>query len=419
MAWYKGNLHMHSYWSDGHGFPEMIADWFKQEGYQFIAFTEHDQHQVGEKWVSTDPAKGSGRSMLEGGLIEKYVARFGQDWVETRPAITPGEVAPLNEANQEIRVKPLAEYRHLVEKEGRFLVITGEEVTTRWGDVGDWARTHWINVFNTPQPVAPQYDPASSAHAMQATLDAARSMGGATDSESLVYLNHPNCSWNATAESIAAVAGLRHIEIYTALNMCSTYGDDLHSPVERLWDIALALRLTRGGDLICGLATDDCHAYSHHFEFGDTALPGRGWICVRSDELTPQHILGAIHHGDFYCSSGVTLAEIEINADELSLSIDPRPGVQYTTRFIGTRRGVDLSSQPVQDAAGVEVATTRIYSAEVGQTLHETTDLSPSYSFAGDELYVRAVVSSDVAHPNPAGPGDLERAWTQPGIPGG
>ncbi len=30
--WYKGNLHMHSYWSDGRGFPEMIARWFKEHG---------------------------------------------------------------------------------------------------------------------------------------------------------------------------------------------------------------------------------------------------------------------------------------------------------------------------------------------------------------------------------------------------
>ena len=47
----------------------------------------------------------------------------------------------------------------------------------------------------------------------------------------------------------------------------------------------------------------------------------------------------------------------------------------------------------------------------------ETTDLSPSYQFTGDELYVRAVVSSSVRHPNPTAPGDVERAWTQPARP--
>src|SRR4051812_40680344 len=31
--WFKGNLHTHSLWSDGNDFPEMIADWYKSNGY--------------------------------------------------------------------------------------------------------------------------------------------------------------------------------------------------------------------------------------------------------------------------------------------------------------------------------------------------------------------------------------------------
>ncbi|MFT5087107.1 MAG: hypothetical protein ACI906_004530 [Candidatus Latescibacterota bacterium] len=404
MAWYKGNLHMHSYWTDGHDFPEMIADWFKGEGYDFIAFTEHDQHQVGEKWASRDPLKGSGRSMKEGGLLQKYVQRFGKSWVETRG----GEEG-------EVRVKPLAEYRHLAEETGRFLIITGEEVTTKWGYVDDWSQTHWINVFNTPVPVEPQHDPDSSPRAMQATLDVARSMG----EDVLVFLNHPNFGWNATAEDIAAVAGLRHMEIYTALNMCATFGDELHCPLERLWDVALALRLTQGGDLIYGLATDDCHAYAPHFEFGLTALPGRAWICVRSDELTPKLILGAVNQGDYYCSSGVALGEVELNSEGIALQIKAKTGVRYTTQFIGTPKDVDMSSKAVVDSSGKTVRTTRTYSEELGQVLHETTDLAPSYSFTGNELYIRAVVTSDISHPNPTGPGDVEKAWTQAAVPQG
>ena len=36
--WYKGNLHTHSYWSDGDEFPEVIMDWYKTNGYHFVAF---------------------------------------------------------------------------------------------------------------------------------------------------------------------------------------------------------------------------------------------------------------------------------------------------------------------------------------------------------------------------------------------
>ena len=34
---WKGNLHTHSFWSDGDDFPEMIADWYKRHGYHFLA----------------------------------------------------------------------------------------------------------------------------------------------------------------------------------------------------------------------------------------------------------------------------------------------------------------------------------------------------------------------------------------------
>ncbi|HET8736162.1 MAG TPA: histidinol-phosphatase, partial [Pricia sp.] len=34
-TWYKGNLHAHSYWSDGDEFPEMIMDGYKTAGYDF------------------------------------------------------------------------------------------------------------------------------------------------------------------------------------------------------------------------------------------------------------------------------------------------------------------------------------------------------------------------------------------------
>jgi hypothetical protein len=407
MAWYKGNLHMHSYWSDGHNFPEMIADWFKSAGYDFIAFTEHDQHQVGEKWVSCDVARGSGRSMKDGDLLQKYKDRFGASWVDVK-----------EEGKGSVRVKPLSEYRHLVEVPGQFLVITGEEVTTTWGGDKDVSRMHWINVFNTPEAVEPQHDFESSERAMQATLRATRSLGLSSGADVLVFLNHPNFAWNATAESIAAVEDLRHIEIYTALNMCNTFGDESHCSAERIWDVALTLRLKEGGDLIYGLATDDCHTYAHHWELGDTALPGRAWVCVQADGLTPEHILGAVNCGNYYCSSGVTLNEVVRDNDRVALEIQPREGVHYTTRFIGTPLDVDLSSEVVRNADGELVRTTRRYSEEMGQVLYETMDLHPSYTFTGNESYVRAVVTSDSVHPNPTGPGDYEKAWTQPVVPG-
>ena len=51
QKWYKGNLHTHSYWSDGDEFPEVILDWYKSKDYQFIALSDHNTLAEGEKWI--------------------------------------------------------------------------------------------------------------------------------------------------------------------------------------------------------------------------------------------------------------------------------------------------------------------------------------------------------------------------------
>ena len=49
-TWFKGNLHTHSYWSDGDDFPEEIMDWYKSNGYQFVALSDHNTLAEGERW---------------------------------------------------------------------------------------------------------------------------------------------------------------------------------------------------------------------------------------------------------------------------------------------------------------------------------------------------------------------------------
>ncbi|MFN5655401.1 MAG: PHP domain-containing protein, partial [Verrucomicrobiota bacterium] len=49
--WYKGNLHTHTYWSDGDDFPEMVADWYKSHGYDFLALSDHNIIADHDKWL--------------------------------------------------------------------------------------------------------------------------------------------------------------------------------------------------------------------------------------------------------------------------------------------------------------------------------------------------------------------------------
>ena len=40
--YWKGNLHTHTFWSDGNHFPEMAVDWYRQRNYNFLALTDHN-----------------------------------------------------------------------------------------------------------------------------------------------------------------------------------------------------------------------------------------------------------------------------------------------------------------------------------------------------------------------------------------
>jgi hypothetical protein len=39
--WFKGNTHTHTRKGDGDSSPEVVAQWYKDHGYQFLVLTDH------------------------------------------------------------------------------------------------------------------------------------------------------------------------------------------------------------------------------------------------------------------------------------------------------------------------------------------------------------------------------------------
>lgn len=140
LPWFKGNTHTHTLWSDGNDFPDMVVDWYKDKGYDFLALSDHNILSRGEKWMKSasikNRQKGDGPSALE-----KYRKRFGEDWVDIR-----GEGGA-----EEIRLKPLDELRSEFEEEGRFILIEAEEITDRF----ERHQVH-INALNLEEVIPPQ-----------------------------------------------------------------------------------------------------------------------------------------------------------------------------------------------------------------------------------------------------------------------
>jgi hypothetical protein len=79
---------------------------------------------------------------------------------------------------------------------------------------------------------------------------------------------------------------------------------------------------------------------------------------------------------------------------KIELEVKAQPGVDYVIEFIGTRKGYDRKTVSVKAVDGSEPRVTRKYSAEVGTILATVKSTKAEYVLKGDELYVRARVTS-------------------------
>ncbi|MBM3996167.1 MAG: hypothetical protein FJ303_18750 [Planctomycetes bacterium] len=396
-TYWKGNLHTHSLWSDGDDFPEMIADWYKTHGYHFLTLSDHNTLSDGERWI--DIATGKGTREL---AVKKYIERFGNAWVERRKNAK-------NDKTEQVRLKPLAEFRSLLESPGKFLLIPGEEITHKFAK-----NPVHMNAINLRDVITPS-DGASVAETIAVNLRAVAEQRKKKGWKTIAFLNHPNWGWGIKAEDML-IEELKYFEIFNGHPGVKNYGDDLHVSCERMWDIVLALRLGKHQlPIVYGMATDDAHSY-HTYGVGKTN-PGRGWIMVKAPFLTAEAMVRSIEAGDYYCSTGVVLKDVRRSTKELSLAIQAEQGVKYKTQFFATMKDAKLTSEPRTGKDGKALDVTRNYSPDVGKLVGESDSLEPSCRLTGKELYVRARVTSTKPHPNPFQKGDVEVAWTQPATP--
>jgi hypothetical protein len=375
--WYKGNTHTHSLWSDGDAAPELISEWYKSHGYDFLVLSDHNILLAGEKWVKV----GAGKKEIRPEQVDDLVRRFGS------PAVTLREGAGV----REMRLHTLADLRNRFEEPDKFLFIHGEEITDKVMEQVDGKsveRPVHHGSFNHVGLIRPPGGD-SVRELLERTIAAVEAEARQCGRPVLVHLNHPNFGWGVTPEDIAAVPGERYFEVYNGHRSVRNYGDAEHLSTEQLWDYVLTLRLRKlGGPPLYAFATDDAHNYHQEQAM---ANPGRGWVMVRATALDPDVLTEAMQRGDFYASSGVVLDEISATRESLEIRISAQPGIHYSTKFIGTRRD-----------------------GPMGELLQESEGSAALYRFKGDEIYVRATVVSSAPHPNGYGKSDLQTAWVQP-----
>ena len=391
QKWYRGNLHTHSLWSDGDYYPEMIADWYQDNGYQFLCYTDHNNIQEADKWIDVEKSKG-GRE-----AYDKLKKKYPEGWVVERE----------KEGRIEVKLKKFDELFNEFTIPEEFLLLRGEEISDRF----DKYPIH-MNASNIQEAIPP-LGGDSVYQTMQNNVDAVIAQRERTGKAIMIHLNHPNFGYAVTAEDLMRVRGENFFEVYNGHPGVNDSGNAERASTERIWDIVLTQRIDKLDlPIMYGIATDDGHNY--HDIPSRKAEPGRGWVMVLADELQPDTLVLAMEAGQFYASCGVDLKAVAATNKVYELVVAPEEGVEYTIEFIGTRKGYDPESEPVIGKDGKEIHTTRRYSEDVGEVLATVKGTSARYEFQGDELYVRAKVTSSKKVPNPSEVGELERAWAQP-----
>src|SRR5690606_20792011 len=186
LQWFKGNTHTHSYWSDGDDFPEMIMDWYKSRGYNFVCLSDHNVLAQDEKWKRLPPMPSHQRR------FEEYLENFGKDWVEYRTD-TAGRI--------EVKLKTLEAYRPLYEEPEKFLIIQAEEITDQFEK-----KPIHINAINVQELITPQGG-TSMVEVMQNNLNQVYEQRERTGQPMFPHINHPNFGWAITVDDMKQING--------------------------------------------------------------------------------------------------------------------------------------------------------------------------------------------------------------------
>ncbi|MFT5885413.1 MAG: hypothetical protein ACI9IP_001873 [Arcticibacterium sp.] len=366
--WFKGNLHTHSYWSDGDEFPEIIMDWYKTNDYQFVALTDHNTLAEGDKWkvISQD-------SIYQKGF-KSYLNRFGSSWVDYK-------IDSLNRT--QVKLKTYEEYKGLYEEKNKFLIIQSEEISAHFGD-----KPLHLNATNIRKTINPQGG-NTLVEVLQNNIDEVIKQREELNIPMIVHINHPNFGYAISLEEMIALRDEQFFEVYNGHHAVHNSGDSLHISTERMWDLINIAYINSNKPLMYGLATDDSHHY--HVKGREWANAGRGWIQVQADSLNPKSLIAAIDKGDFYASTGVEIKELTLDNNKLSIEVKKEANVTYQIAFIGCKKG--------------KTETEELMSIEGDKACFELTN---------DLLFVRCKITSSKLHENPIEDLFYETAWTQP-----
>ena len=441
--WWKGNLHCHTFWSDGKAFPDEAVAWYKSHGYNFLGLSDHNIFQDDpDRWVGVipDDAKDSVPEWAKR-MHHRYFFNVRQKFFDSYiKAFPDAKVRRTASGKIEAKLSTFEELAARFDKADEFLLLPDVEATRaiEFGD-GRYQQLH-MNYVNLPELLpsfaAPTFTRVVKNRPLAAFLyNHLQEVEELAKRHSRPYLfvcNHPIWMWyDVGPEVLIETPEVRFFEV---CNNGGSYDSAEGLPADgldtdRFWDVVNAFRARRGQRLLYGIGTDDTHLY--HGEKGPMLMPGNAWSLVRSPSLDAASLISAMDAGDFVTCEGLEPEDVSFDraAGRLAVSVGAsKDGAARTVKFIVSKR--DFSEKPVstidirpaksKDTTRYE-RTVNIYDEKIGMVA-KTVEGAPGepvraeYAMAGDDLYVRARIEERgstlcTAALHPKG---LRVAWTQP-----
>ena len=418
QKWYRGNLHTHTLLSDGQALPEEAALLYKRFGYDFLVYSDHNKvFSDGNLWVNS---KNRAKSFKE-----ENIARFRRVFPECPP-----ESRTEADGTVSYRLKTFDELSGQLNKPGKFLLVNGCEYHNNSAN-GIVLHCSGINTQKGRTHTSQPNEDASLANLMAEHAKACPP----DKVKSLFTVNHPFWyHYDLDPMFLANHPEVRFFEIANAISPpVLGMAAGAYSP-DKMWDVALAHRASRGEPVLYAVAADDIHFYGHMYgEFEGKKNPIRKChVRVRAKELTIDALVDAMNEGDFYASNGLELNDVKFDKASGTLSVDVNPGEfkNIVIRFYGTKKGFDTSIdegteyslKELGEKAKKQVPTwagekrrIRKFSDDIGKVLKEVRGTKASYTLQKDDLYVRAKVFERTRAGNEDTiPPYTYVAWTQP-----
>ena len=419
--WYKGNLHMHTFWSDGKAFPEEAIELYKKEGYNFISLSDHNTFQAGEKLLTIKNPN------------EEHLQRFLKSHPEQEKAV-------LVNKNGAKRIK-LSTYEALSKKyddEGTFKLFKGIESTMSTVTADKTSHHVHLNYINIGKVLdhcksaktVKQHALTPVASLIKKAADEVESYTKTTNCKSLLMLNHPIWMWyDISPIDLVEADKVRFFELCNGGALYSPH-KDLPSDgfdTDRFWDVVNAFRAKREQKLLLGVGSDDTHYYFD--KAAKKVVPFNSWVKVRSAALSEDDILCAMHNGDFMTCQGIEFDDIDFDSSSktLSVTVSAKSGKDISVKFIVSKK--DFSETPLKTMEVMPVGTHKsgfkrkiqVFDEKVGMTVDTKTcekgkTCTFAYKMQSDDLYVRARIEQEGTpkvhwHMHPT---NTLVAWTQP-----